>query len=172
VRIIYFIIVCLLYSFGVYASEGVGGSPLGGARANVYTYPSISRHEQRFWDNTRFLYEKSQNKTGAGDLDCVNDALATLYYNMNYYRYNVKSDTKIVTNLKNRPDNVGIVIFSSRLTEEASLLPSGGDMSPVLFFSSLLKRMCPNVLTQTSYSNYGDTTPKGYYDYVLFQYQK
>ena len=136
---------------------------------SVYTYPSIHRHEKRFWNNTRFLHEKTQTRTGAGDLECLYDAVSTLAYSMPYYRYYVKADTKILTNIKNVPDDIGIVLFSHFITQEAELLPSGGYTSPVLFLSSLLKKMCPQIITRTGYDR---QEPKGYYDYVMFQYKK
>jgi hypothetical protein len=140
------------------------GQPFG-----VYTYPSLHRHEKRFWNNTRFLYEKTQTKAGTGDLECLYDAVRTLPYSMPYYQYHVKADTKILTNMKNVPDDIGIVLFSHFLTQESELLPSGGYTSPVLFLSSLLKKMCPKILIRTGYDR---QSPKEYYDYVMFQYEK
>lgn len=134
---------------------------------NIYRYPMITHHENRYWDNTRFLYEKVQPQTGAGDLECLQDAVRTLPYSMPYYAYYVNVDTKIITNMNNVPKDIGIVIFSSFLTNEAELLPTGGDTSPVLHLASLLKIMCPRIKTRTGYDR---IDPKAYYDYVLFQY--
>ncbi len=154
---------------------------------NVYRYPSMIRHDNRFWNNTRFLYEKVQPKHGAGDFECVKDAVDTLPYSMPYYGYYVNKDTKILRNMDNVPKDIGIVIFSRALSEESELLPSGGDTSPVLHLSSLLKIMCPRIKTRTGYARtpyarvgydrvgydrvaYQNNTQKGYYDYLLFQY--
>ncbi len=134
-----------------------------------FTYPSIARHDNRYWNNTRFLYEKQQPPKGAGDLDCLNDAVRTLPYSMPYYSYYVNVDTKIITNMDNVPNDVGVVIFSHFLTEESELSASGGYTSPVLYLSSLLKIMCPKIKTRTGYDR---KNPKAYYDYVLFQYER
>jgi hypothetical protein len=170
----YYITVCIivLHSNYVYATPNINKIHLKNPQADGFTYSSISRHEQRFWNNTQFLYEKSYHKTGAGNLDCVYDAVSTLPYNASFYKFHLQSDIKIVTNLKNRPDNVGLVLLGQNLSNQATLLPSGGDTSPALFLSSLIKKMCPRVLVQTYYNNPNKYTKTAYFDYVLFQYEK
>ena len=152
-----------------YAAENTQGNHPSTMKSNVYTYPSISRHEQRFWNNTRFLYEKNQTKKGLGNLACIEDAVRTLPYSMPFYNYYVGADTKIITNIENISDNIGVVIFSHSLMTEASLLPSEGKTSPILFLSSLIKIMCPKATLRTSYAK-DDLKMK--YDYLIFEYTK
>ena len=151
------------------AADFTGVSSLSGIAGSVYTYPSLSRHDNRYWNNTRLLYEKVQPQEGQGDLECVQDAVDTLSMSMPYYAFYYKRDTKIITDMPNVPSDVGVVVFSSYLTQEAELLPSGGDMSPVLYLSSLLKIMCPLIISRTGYDRHD---PKSYYDYLLFKYDR
>ena len=150
----------------LYALDGTNPT---NAHANVYTYPSLLRHEQRFWNNTRFLYEKNQTKKGLGNLACIEDAVRTLPYSMPFYNYYVGADTKIITNIENISNNIGVVIFSHSLMTEASLLPSEGKTSPILFLSSLIKIMCPKATLRTGYAK-DDLKMK--YDYLIFEYTK
>jgi hypothetical protein len=140
---------------------------------SVFTYPSMIRHDNRYSNNTRYLFEYTPNhdgldeKTYAG-LECVQDAVNTLPLSMPYYSYRYGYDTKIIVNMPNIAPNIGVVVFSHYLSEQALLSPSGGDTSAVLFLSSLLKKMCPLIVSRTTYRQ---VKTEKTFDYLVFQYK-
>lgn len=141
---------------------------------DVFTYPSISRHDPRYWDNHRFLYEKSVPFTGDSSFECLNEAVDTLQLSMPFYSYYYGRDTVILTDIPDFSSNIAVVVFSRFLNQEASILPSGGDTSAPLFLSSLLKKMCPGIISRTSYEYQGYELlypeDNGLHDYLVVQY--
>jgi hypothetical protein len=133
-------------------------------------YPYYRMYDNRYWfDDNTFLYERFQKSDEKSDIDCIKQAIKIVPQSVYHYSHYYGRDIKILTDIENVPHNVGMIIFSNRLNDESKLLPSGGTYSEMLYLSSLIKRMCPNVSTRNVYHS---DKNRQYYDYIIFQIQE
>ena len=100
------------------------------------------------------------------EMTCLRDAVNTMPLSGYYYSFYYKDDQdiRVIENITS--NNIGVIFFSPRMTNEANILPSYGYYSPVLFMQSLIRQMCPTIRTRAKYNR---NAPKGFYDYLLFQ---
>lgn len=164
-----FICYLLLLLFTFSCKISAGQLYIENHHGHLFTHPSLTRHERRYWDNTRFLFEKTVPFDGRDDLECIYEAVDMLPLSMPYYSYYYGRDTHIMTDILKAPQNLAVVAFSRYLNQEASLLHSGEGYAPGLFLSSLLKKMCPGVVSRTNYDYLEDNV---LYDYVIIEYKK
>lgn len=124
---------------------------------------ALSFEDGRYRDDKRFLFEEHIPGQGPEDLECVTDAVNTAPLSMPYYSFFYGRDIKIIPDIA---ENTGLILFSTRLTDEADILPSGGYSSPVLFVKSIIKKMCPHVRLVTGYDR---DPPRNHLDYIIFR---
>lgn len=125
-------------------------------------FSGVGVGDNRFFFQDEFLFEEYIPPIGDGSIECVYDAINFFPLAAPYYTYFRNSDIKLVENLYE--NNISAIYFSKRMADEAFLLPSDGDTSPLLIMDSLIKKMCPRVQTQPNHK-YKKT---GYYeDYLL-----